>query len=534
MTKSNDSDCSKLQKQLGAGRISRRDFIAGTMALGLPLGAATSLMSETVRAATPKRGGRLKMAYSQGTVNETFEQTKMTTVIDANRSWGCYNGLARVTRSLDAEPMLAESWETKPGAKEWTFKLREGVEFHNGKTLDAQDVIASLSRHLGPDSQSPAKPLLEDIVDMKADGKYRVNVTLKGGNALLPMTFAADYHSTIHPAGHADFTKPIGTGPYKVASFEPGVRCVFTRNENYWKSGVCHLDEIEQIPIPDMASRLNAIRAGEVHFIEDVEKKLVSNLEKVSTIDIVSAPSSSHVVTDLMCDRPPTDNLDVRLAMKYAIDRELVVKQIFRGQAVIGNDHPVAPIMADHCADVPQRTYDPDKARFHWKKGGMEGKTLDWYTSDAAFAGAVDMAILFKESAKAAGMDINVIRRPTDGYWSDTWMKFPVNQSNWNARPTADLILTITHKSDAPWNETQWKSERSDMLLQEGRVELDKARRKEIYCELQLLLNEEGGALIPAFTNYTDAKVSFLKGWDPHPAFGLLAGEYFETAWLDV
>ena len=181
MTKSNDSDYSKLQKQLVAGRISRRDFIAGTMALGLPLGAATSLMSETVRAATPKRGGRLKMAYSQGTVNETFEQTKMTTVIDANRSWGCYNGLARVTRSLEAEPMLAESWETKPGAKEWTFKLREGVEFHNGKTLDAQDVIASLSRHLGPDSQSPAKPLLEDIVDMKADGKYRVNVTLKGG-----------------------------------------------------------------------------------------------------------------------------------------------------------------------------------------------------------------------------------------------------------------------------------------------------------------------------------------------------------------
>ncbi len=527
-------DLSKLEDSLVRGRITRRDFIAGATAVGLSAGAATALMSETLHAATPKRGGRLIMGYSAGTSTETLEQTQMTTGIDANRAWGVYNGLARVTRKLEAEPMLAESWETKPGAKWWTFKLREGVEFHNGKTLDAEDVIDSLSRHLGEDSKSPAKPLLEDIVDMKADGKYRVNFTLEQGNALLPMTFAADYHSTIHPAGWTDFMNPVGTGPYTIASFDPGVRCLFKRFDNYWKSGVAHLDEIEQIPINDTAARINAIRTGEVHFIEEVEPKLVAQLERVEGIDIVSAPSSAFVVTDLMCDRPPTDNLDVRLAMKYAMDRELVVKQVFAGHAVVGNDHPVAPIMADFCSDIPQREYDPDKARFHWKKAGMEGQTLDFHTSNAASTGAEDMAIIFKESARAAGMDINVVRRPIDGYWSDTWMKVPVNQSGWNARPTADLILTIAHKSDAPWNETQWKNERFDTLLLEGRVELDKGRRREIYCELQRLLHEEGGALLPAFTNYVDAKQNILKGWDPHPAFSLQAGEYFETAWLDV
>ena len=534
MRKTNHSDRSDLEKQLICGRISRRDFIAGATALGLSAGAATALMSETLHAATPKRGGRLIMGYSVGSTSETLDQTQMTSDIDANRAWGVYNGLARVTRELEAEPMLAESWEAKPGAKSWSFKLREGVEFHNGKTLDAEDVIDSLSRHLGEDSKSPAKPLLEDIVDMKADGKYRVNFTLKEGNALLPMTFAADYHSTIHPAGHTDFMKPVGTGPYTVASFDPGVRCLFKRFDNYWKSGVAHLDEIEQIPITDMTSRVNAIRSGDVHFIQDVESKLVAQLGKVPGIDIISAPSGLFVVTDLMCDRAPTDNLDVRLAMKYAMDRELVVKQIFRNQAVVGNDHPVAPIMADFCADLPQRKYDPDKAAFHWKKAGMAGQTLDFYTSNAASAGAEDMAILFKETARVAGMDINVIRRPVDGYWSDTWMKFPVNQSGWNARPTADLILTIAHKGDAPWNETRWKNDRFDKLLVEGRVELDKGRRKEIYCELQTLLHEEGGALLPAFLNYIDAKQSIVKGWDPHPAFSLQAGEYFETAWLDV
>ena len=527
-------DVSNLEKELIRGRISRREFIAGATVLGLSAGAAGALMSDVLHAATPKRGGRLVMGYSGGTANETLEQTRMTTNIDANRSWGVYNGLARVNRKLEAEPMLAESWEAEPGAKWWTFKLREGVEFHNGKTLDAEDVIDSLSRHLAPDSKSPAKPLLEDIVEMNADGKYRVNFTLKEGNALLPMTFAADYHSTIHPAGWTDFSKPVGTGPYTVLHFEPGVRCLFKRNESYWKSGVAHLAEVEQIPINDMTSRINALRSGDVHFIQEVEPKLVSQLGRVPGIDVVSAPSAKFVVTDLMCDRPPTDNLDVRLAMKYAMDREQLVKQLFAGHGSVGNDHPVAPIMADFCTDLPQRMYDPDKAAFHWKKAGMAGQTLDFHTSNAAHPGADDMAILFKETAKAAGMDINVVRRPIDGYWSDTWMSFPVNQSAWNARPTADLILSICHKSDAPWNETQWKNDRFDALLLEGRVELDKARRNEIYCALQTLLHEEGGALLPAFTNYIDAKQSILKGWDPHPAFSLQAGEYFETAWLDV
>jgi len=131
-------------------------------------------------------------------------------------------------------------------------------------------------------------------------------------------------------------------------------------------------------------------------------------------------------------------------------------------------------------------------------------------------------------------MDLKVVRRPADGYWSDTWMKFPVNQSGWNARPTADLILTIAHKSDAPWNETQWKNPRFDELLKQGRVELDKSRRKAIYCEAQQLLSDEGGALIPAFINYIDAKRSIVKGWEPYPAFTLLGGEFFETAWLDT
>ncbi len=260
----------------------------------------------------------------------------------------------------------------------------------------------------------------------------------------------------------------------------------------------------------------------------------MKRLEALDDIDVVSTPSAAFRIFDLMCDRAPTDNLDVRLALKYAINREQIARIVFSGQAVVGNDNPVAPTMSEFCPELPQRTYDPDKAAFHWKKGGMAGQTLDLYSSDAAGNGSVEMATVFVESAKAAGMSLKVVRRPSDGYWSETWMKFPVNQSGWNARPTADLILSIAHKSDAPWNETAWQNARFDELLLEGRVELEPARRKAIYCELQTLLTNEGGALIPVFINYVDAKLSIVKGWEPHPAFTLIAGEFFETAWLDT
>ena len=294
------------------GRVSRREFLSQATALGVTLVAATTMADRAALAETPKKGGRLKIGYIQASNTETFDQTKMTSNIDAVRAWGCYSGLARVTRDMEPEPMLAEEWDSKPGAKEWSFKLREDVEFHNGKSFEAEDVVASIQRHIEPDSTSPAKPLWEDLEEIKADGKHRVTVTLKSGNALLPMTFAADYHSTIHPAGHTDFTRPVGTGPMKVKEFKPGERCLLERNENYWKSGVPYLDEVDTIPVPDSTSRLNALRSGDVHVIEEVDTKIAAMLDKLPEIDVVSTPSATFRIFDLMCDRPPTDNNDVR------------------------------------------------------------------------------------------------------------------------------------------------------------------------------------------------------------------------------
>ena len=331
------------------------------------------------------------------------------------------------------------------------------------------------------------------------------------------MTFAADYHSTIHPAGWTDFMKPVGTGPYTVASFDPGVRCLFKRFDNYWKSGWRHLDEIEQIPINDMAARNNAIRTGEVHFIEEVEPKLVAQLERVEGIDIVSAPSSAFVVTDLMCDRPPTDNLDVRLAMKYAMDRDLVVKQVFQGHAVVGNDHPVAPIWPTSAPMSRSATMTPTRRGFTGRRAGMEGRTLDFHTSNAASAGAEDMAIIFKESARGGGhghqrgapSHRRLLERHLDeGAGQPVGLeRTPHRGSDPDHRPQERRALER--------DPVEERALRHVAAPGPGRARQGAAR--EIYCELQRLLHEEGGALLPAFTNTSTRSSTSSRAGIPIP-----------------
>jgi peptide/nickel transport system substrate-binding protein len=158
---------------------------------------------------------------------------------------------------------------------------------------------------------------------------------------------------------------------------------------------------------------------------------------------------------------------------------------------------------------MSQRQYDPDKARYHLKKAGMEGAKIDLSTSDAAFAGAVDAALLIKDSAAKSGLNINVVREPKDGYWSNVWNKKPWSACYWGGRPTEDWMFTAAYVAGSKWNDTAWrtgpKADRFNSLVTTARSELDSSKRQEMYYECQTLINDDGGALIPMFANYIHA-----------------------------
>jgi peptide/nickel transport system substrate-binding protein len=525
------SEWEHLKTAMSAGRISRRDFMGRAAALGVSAALVGNLLTKAAFAAeTPKKGGHLILGLNGASASDSLDPTLNTVTFTQVLDHQLWNVLTEVDENLRLQPVLAESWEAKPGAKEWVFKIRKGVTFHNGKTLTAADVVYSIDYHRKEGSKSPTKVLLAPIVEFKATGPYEISVKLNTGYADLPFILS-DYHLAIGPEG-TNFLDGVGTGAFVLESFQPGVKALTKRNPNYWRTDRGHVDSVETIGINDPAARVNALLSGSVHLINRVDPKILSLIENNKRIQIFEIAGSAHYTFPMMLDKAPYNNPDVRLALKYAIDREAVVKKVLLGHGKAGNDQPVPSFNPYFAADLPQRSYDPDKAKFHFKKSGYDGPIV-LSASDGAFTGAVDAAQVYQANAAKAGINLQVDRVPADGYWDNTWNVKPFVACYWDGRPTADLVLSLTYKSDSSWNDTHWKRDDFDKILIAARSELDEGKRKQMYGDLQKMLWEEGGLLLPMFSNTIDAGSSKVKGLVQVPINQLANYTAPEKVWLE-
>lgn len=233
-----------------------------------------------------------------------------------------------------------------------------------------------------------------------------------------------------------------------------------------------------------------------------------------------------------MCDVAPFDNVDVRLALKYAMNREEFLKKILSGRGYVGNDQPIAPFNQFFSADLPQRQYDPEKAKFHLQKSGHSDLKVDLHVAEVAFDGAVDGALLYSEMARAAGIDINVVREPNDGYWSNVWNKKPWSAGFLSGRVTEDWMFSIGYAETAAWNDTHWYHERFNELLVQARAELDKEKRRAMYYEMQQLVSDDGGAVIPVFSNWVFGASNQIAHGEMSGAWDLDGGKCLERWWF--
>ncbi|MDH3472251.1 MAG: ABC transporter substrate-binding protein [Rhodospirillales bacterium] len=500
------ANLAELERLLRAGRIGRREFLARASLLGAASLVAPSLMSASARAAGPKKGGHFRVGLGHGSTTDTLDPATFENGYTQVVGYGLRNHLTEVSNTGEIVPDIAESWDASDDAVTWSFKIRDGIAFHNGKTVTADDVVASINHHRGADSKSAAKAILEAVTEIKTDGSDRVVFTLEAGNADFPY-IVSDYHLAIMPAkdGGVDWQSGVGTGAFVLEGFEPGVRTTMKRNPNYWKQDRGHFDSAELITITDVTARTNALTTGEVDAIDRVDIKTVHLLKRKPNVRVEETSGTGHYTFAMRTDTPPFDNNDVRLALKHGLDRETLLQTILRGHGYLGNDHPIGKPNRYFASELPQRAYDPDKAKFHLKKAGLSSLKVDLSAADAAFAGAVDAAVLYKEHASQAGIDINVVREPNDGYWSSVWMQKPWSAVYWGGRPTEDWMFSTAYADGAAWNDTFWKHERFNQLLVEARAELDEARRGEMYFEMQRIVRDEGGVVVPLFNNYVFA-----------------------------
>jgi len=522
------------QNELKKGVLPRREFIKLATAAGISSTALGSLLlSSSAQAQTPKTGGRLKIGVTASQQNNSIDPAHYFSDSDLLRGHALYDKLVNRAPDMKPIPQLAVSWEPNADASKWVFKLREGVKFHDGKSFGPEDVIYSFQHHLGKKSESPAKAYFSQIKEMKKLDKHTVEFTLKSPNAEFPVILT-DVRAHIIADGYTDFTKTTnGTGPFKVKEFKPGSTYIFERNPHYWGSNGPYVDELEYIGIGDPTARVNALLSGDIDLMMDLDPKAAALIERNKNTNLLRTKSGQHSGLVMMLDRKPTSDNNVRLAMKYAVDREMILKNIYKGYGHIGNDHPISPIDPYYNSDIPQRHYDPDKARFYIKKAGLENKQMDLYASSVAGAGAIPSTELLQETAKAGGINLKLHKVPADSYWTTTWKKKPMCTTNWAARPIPDLMFSLAYKSGASYNESAWNNKHFDKLLLDARSEIDFNKRKGIYDEMQTMLQQEGGIIVLAFVDILDAMNKKVKGVTPHASAPLGFYQFATTAWID-
>ena len=508
---------------------SRREVLKLMMATGVTMTVAHNLFSSgsVAMAQTPKKGGTIRAVVSVHGPNDQLDPAQFTSAIDYFRGRAHYNALCQLDDNLAPQPELAESFEPSSTALEWTFKLRKDVHFHDGTPFTADDVVWSMNRHIGEESTSVVKAVLTSVKEWKKVNSHEVKAIMHTPNADLPVLLGI-FQTKIIKNGTTG--GGMGTGPFVMETFVPGVKSISIRNENYWREPA-HLDALEIFAITDSIARVNALVSGDVDMIADVDPKAIRQIDEADGVSMISIPSGAYNGICALKNSEPGNNPDFVKGLQYIQDRERIVKRILRGHGSQGNDQPIMSAYgADWCNELPQREFDPDKAKFHFEKSGY--KTAELYVAPVG-PGIEDTCLLAQANCAKIGFDLQIKKVPNDGYWGAVWMQEPLNVTSWNMRPTANSMLSIAFAPNAAWNDSYWNNDRMGELLTISLSELDPDKRHAMHCEMQTLVNEECGMVIPMHLNVLDAVRNRVQGLPRNPLGNLGAAEFPEFCWVN-
>lgn len=468
----------------------------------------------TAASGEAKKGGTIRAGVTGGGAKDTIDAHKPVTKPDQARVVQLHEPLARYNEKFEVEDNLAEEISADD-PKVWTIRLREGVEFHNGKTVTADDVIFSLRRILNPKTASFGGAGLAaiDPNGLRKMDERTVRLTLKQADVTIRDELG-QYFNGIVPVGY-DGQKPVGTGPFKFVSFTPGQESRFTRNENYWRDGEPLVDEVVIINFADPTARVNALLGGQVDAIDEVPFGQVPVIERDDRFKILESEQGGWRPFTMRIDAEPFKDVRVRQAFRLIADRQQLIDQALDGHGRLANDlyAPFDPCYAD---DLPQRDQDLDEAKSLLQQAGKANLRIDLTTADIA-AGVVEAAQVFAEQARGAGVRVNVKKIDTGEFYGDNYLKWVFAQDFWGTRNYLQQAAAGSLPG-SPFNETHWADPnpaKYRQLIAQARTELDEDKRCEILHEAQELEYNEGGHIIWGFISQVDAHATKLTGLVP-------------------
>ena len=428
------------------------------------------------------------------------------------RCWNLYEPLAVRPPSFGSlEMMVAESIEAEHGkADSWVVKIRPGIEFHNGKTVTAEDVIFSLQRIL--DAKTPkvgaASIGYVDIKNVKKLSKSSLRIPLKFPNA----TFLDDigqYFNAIVPIGY-DPAKPVGTGAFMFESFTAGQQSVFKKFPNYWQTGKPYVDGLTILDFADDTARVNALLGGQVEAVDNLPTGQITQVQGNSSLKALISHTGQWQPFTMRVDQAPFNDPRVRQAMRLIVNRPQMVAQVLSGQGRVANDL-YAPFDPAFDSSLPQRHQDLAQAKSLLKAAGHAGMTVQLVTAPV-FQGVVQAAEVFAQQAAGAGVTVQLRKLDSSTFYGSQYLKYPFSQDFWATR---EYLPQVAQGSlpKSPFNETHWADPTFDKLIDQARGTLDATKRTQLLQEAQKIEYETGGYIIPYFSNQIDAYSTKLGGF---------------------
>jgi peptide/nickel transport system substrate-binding protein len=525
--------------------VSRRQLLAGAAGLAAVGGLAAACgsgssssstsSSSTAAAGTPKRGGNFRLGVTGGGAKDIMDGQNIITKPDQARLMTAFETLLLFDANYQlTNNGLAES-VTQDNPKQYTIRLRKGIEFQNGKTLTADDVLYSFQR-IGTQKNGLtgfAATTTMDIAGMKKLDQYTVRLPLKTPDSTIPQTLGS-YTFNMVPVGYQAYPAPqVGTGAYKLKSFTRGAQSVHERNPNYWRSGEPYFDTVTITDFSDATAQSNALLGGQIDAMTDVAPSQVKVLQ-AQNVGVLVSKTGGWLPICMAIDMPPFDDVRVRQAMRLIVDRKGMLEQVFSGYGFVGNDL-YAPFDPGYDHSLPQRQQDIAQAKSLLKAAGKANLAVDLHTTDGA-AGMVNTATVFANQASAAGVKINVINDPN--FYGTQYLKLAFSVDFWGTRAYLNQVQQGSLPT-SPYNETHWPPKSGtgsnfESLYNQATAELDEAKRIPIMHEMQQAEYNVGGYIIPCFGGLIDGYSTKVKGLKPNK--GTLNLNYFgygfRTIWF--
>ncbi len=498
--------------------LGRRQFLQGLAVTGALAGTGSMLTacssgSSVSPAASPastarRRGGSLKVGLTGGSGSDTLDPHKGLTYLDTARAQSLYQPLLQLNTRAQTEFVLAEEISPHGSTSNWVIRLRQGITFHDGKPLTADDVIFTLRRILDGKltGSTPLGPV--DVKGLRALDKHTVQVPMTSPYGSFLDQLSYWYYLYIVPSGFNP-NQPNGTGPFKYQSFTPGQRSVFVRNDNYWKPGLPYADTLTVIDFSDSASLQNALVTGVIHGAGALEGPQMAALAASGKVRTVKSHTGAITPFTMRVDQAPFNDVSVRQAMRLLVNRQQLINSALDGDAVVGYDVS-SPYDPSHDTSL-HREQDIARAKSLLKKAGQENLTVQLVTSPVA-TGTVAMATVLQQQAKAAGVTISLKQVDPNTFFGPSYLHWTFSQDFYNYSPyLAQVAQSLLPTS--PFNETHWDLPRYVSLYKQANATADPALRREIEHEMQMIDFNEGGYIIPAFIDSLDAYSTKITGY---------------------